>query len=362
VRDYLLRGSVTLLVGQPSTLKSSIALAWAASIALGRPFGDFVPKEQGSVVVYNVEDDKHEQQRRLTAVLRQFEASGRDIAGRMHRAGPKTIGTLFERAAKADRLQQTSAMDKLAELIEREKPVALIVDPLAELHTVEENDNTALREVIARFRALAVEHSMAVVVLHHTRKGSAQAAGDADSARGASSIIGAVRVALTLTNMTEDDAKALGFTKDRRNSFVRMDRAKANYSALGDARWFEKVSHELANGDRTVAAWPWDTPPPAVVSNDDIQKIVADIQAGYQEDLLEPAVPWSPKLDPNVRSVRNIFAKHKINGSIHEKVVMDRLRAEFGMEQLDYKNEHRHVVKGLRIDGLPKAQWVETAV
>ena len=41
----------------------------------------------------------------------------------------------------------------------------LIVDPLAELHTEQENDNTALRSVIANFRALAVTFNMAVIVL-----------------------------------------------------------------------------------------------------------------------------------------------------------------------------------------------------
>jgi hypothetical protein len=126
----------------------------------------------------------------------------------------------------------------------------LIVDPLAELHTEQENDNTALRSVIANFRALAVTFNMAVIVLHHTRKGTV-APGDPDAARGASSIIGAGRVALTVCPMSEDDAAALGLPKDRRtrSAYIRLDDARQSYAAIGDARWFEKVVYVLNNGE-----------------------------------------------------------------------------------------------------------------
>jgi RecA-family ATPase len=90
-------------------------------------------------------------------------------------------------------------MDRLKTLIEERHPAVLVVDPLAELHACEENDNNALRAVIAAFRELAVKYSIAVLVLHHTRKGSGASPGDPDAARGASAIIGAVRIALTLT-------------------------------------------------------------------------------------------------------------------------------------------------------------------
>ena len=63
-------------------------------------------------------------------------------------------------------------MARLETLIEEIRPVMLVVDPLAELHNCEENDNTALRSVIAKFRELAVRFEMAVVILHHTRKGA----------------------------------------------------------------------------------------------------------------------------------------------------------------------------------------------
>ena len=180
---YLLRGSVTLLTGPAAALKSTAVLGWGTSLALGADFGRFRPVKPCKLIVYNVEDDRDEQRRRLSATLRQFDATPDDIIGKVFRVGPNSIGTLLARDSDG-KLMFTPAMAAVEKLITAEKPDVLIVDPLAELHSEEENDNTALRAVIAAFRALAVRYQMAIVILHHTRKGSALSPGDPDTARG----------------------------------------------------------------------------------------------------------------------------------------------------------------------------------
>lgn len=281
---YAMRGAVTVVTGPPSAMKSSIMLAWASAIALGRDHGDFRPRAAGKVVVYNVEDDRDEQRRRLSAVLRQFNAVPADILRNVITAGPVGVGTLLEVDAETGFVSETPVMQALRVLLREHDPDMLIVDPLSELHTAQENDNTALRGVIAAFRALAVEFSIAVVVLHHTRKGGA-IPGDPDAARGASSLIGAARVGLTLCPMSEEDAEALGVGKDRltRSSYVRLDDAKQNYAAIGDARWFEKVVYALDSGEHVPAAVPWNAPDlwdsiGSAVAN----RILDDIDAGLE--------------------------------------------------------------------------------
>ena len=260
---YALRGAVTLLSGPPSAMKSSLTLAWACAIALGRDFGRFRPTETGAVLLYNVEDDQTEQRRRLGAVLRQFNATPHDICGKVIRSGPHGVGTLLRRTDRG-LIVDTEAMARLRQIIAERKPACFIADPLAELHTEEENDNTALRTVIAQFRSLAVEFNLAVVLLHHTRKGTTASPGDPDTARGASAIIGAVRIAMTLMGMREEDAAEFGMPTDPkvRSSFVRLDDAKQNYAAIREAQWFEKRAHELDNGEMVPAATPWTPPRP----------------------------------------------------------------------------------------------------
>jgi hypothetical protein len=254
-------------------------LSWACSTALGRPHGDFQPTAAGSVIVYNVEDDTIEQQRRLSAALRQFNATPADIKGKVIRVGPSKIGTLFVVDTKTGVISNTPAMDRLRGLIEARKPAMLIADPLAEPHTAEENDNRAMRAVIAELRALAVEFDIAVVVLHHTRKGTTEP-GDLDAGRGASSPGGAVRVAHTLLTMSEEDADQLGIPTDRktRSQYVRLDDAKQSYASIEDAQWYEKRLYTLGNGEVVPAAVPWK--PPILITLPLAQRIIADIDAG----------------------------------------------------------------------------------
>ena len=130
---YALRGSVTVVVGPPSAMKSSLMLAWACSAALGISHGDFCPTTPGTVIVYNVEDDQDEQRRRLAAVLRQFDAIPRDIQGKVIRTGPTGNGTLFTVDPDTGFVTSTSALDMLRGLIQQRQAAILVADPLPEM-------------------------------------------------------------------------------------------------------------------------------------------------------------------------------------------------------------------------------------
>jgi hypothetical protein len=262
-------------------------VGWGVSVALGQPHGRFRPIAAGNAIVYNVEDNKIEQRRRLSAVLRQFDAIPADIRGRLIRVGPSSIGTLFKKNAAGD-LVSTPAMNALRELIRERSPAIVVADPLAELHDCEENDNQALRAVIAEFRTIAVEFDLAVILIHHTRKGDV-APGDPDTARGASAIIGAARTVLTVTPMSEKDADEMALPKDRksRSAYVRLDDAKANYSGIGDPVWYEKVLYTLDNREVVPAAVPWDAPDmwqsiPVSVANTILDRIEAGNDKGQR--------------------------------------------------------------------------------
>jgi AAA domain len=356
VPGYVLRGAVTMIAGPPSAMKSSTALGWASSIVLRAEYGRFHPIVSGPVFVYNVEDDQNEQRRRLSATLRQFGAVPSSLKDKLYRMGPSTIGTLLERGEDG-KVRFTAAMTKMQEMIAAIHPVMLVVDPLAELHNCEENDNTALRAVIAKFREMAVGFDMGVVVLHHTRKGAGQTPGDPDSARGASAIIGAVRVAVTLTTMSEADAESFGLPTDieARSNYVRMDDAKSNYAPLRSAQWFEKVAHELDNGDTVPAAVPWTPPAAKVASLSDLTALVVAIEKGSPG-----GEPWSPKLSTDTRSIRALLEQHGFQGREAQQATIAKLASEFGMTTGIYrKPRNRAKASGLRIADKPSADWVE---
>lgn len=368
-RGYLLRGAVTVLAGMGSAGKSSLCVAWACAVALGDRHGAFMPAPvpgapadgapPRKVLVYNVEDDDHEQRRRFSAALRQFGRVPRDLSGRVLRCGPASIGTLLDRDSYSGQVQFTDAWHALEALIAQEKPDLVVLDPLVELHTAEENDNTALRQVIAHLRGIAQRHACAMVLVHHTRKGAE--AGDMEGIRGAGSIVGAARIAITAAPMSKEEADSLGIPVDLRRRFFRIDNAKANYSPASDAVWCELQEYELDNGDLVAAAVPWEpkqgvSSGPGGASSEALALLQAEVKRGTETG------PYSPRLDPHeLRSVAAVMARVGIDKPVAQRTALRWLLGQgFTVEQ--YKDAQRRPRRGLRApDGGPDARWLDGA-
>lgn len=283
VQGYLLRGAVTVLSGQGAGGKSSMTVGWTLAGAQGKPFGGFRPETALTIVNYNTEDDKDEQQRRYAAAIKAQAANG-EAMHQIIRCGPYNVGTLFARDPHTGQINPTQAMQELERICMEEQADLLVCDPLAELHDSEENDNTAMRQVVAAFRTLAQRLHMAVMILHHDRKGTSTP-GDMDRVRGASSISGAVRVMLTLTTMTAEEAGGFGIPAEERRSYIRIDSAKSNYAKAQEAEWYKLTAIEIDNGEIIAAALPW-TPPGlfGALSMADCVAILETIQRGHIED------------------------------------------------------------------------------
>ena len=71
---YLMRGRRDGLSGPGSAGKSSLIVGWTIALALGRRWHRFSPGTPARAFNYNTEDDRAEQQRRMSAT-RQFDAS-----------------------------------------------------------------------------------------------------------------------------------------------------------------------------------------------------------------------------------------------------------------------------------------------
>ncbi|OUI86602.1 AAA family ATPase [Acetobacter tropicalis] len=349
---FLLRGAVTVIVGAPAAGKSSLMVGWAASLALGMEYGKLRPVKALSVMTYNVEDDRDEQRRRFTAFLRWSGHSPCQLGSKLTRLGTDGVGTLLALNSE-NGIQGTPAMQQLERELEARKPDVLMLDPFVELHEVEENDNTSVRTVMAYFRSLAIKYNMAVVLLHHTRKGAAGSPGDPDVARGASAVIGAARIVLTVSVMTEQEAQNFGLPADHHRYFSRVDGAKINAAPIGKEEWFERQSYELSNGDRVAMMRPW-TPPQDSVSVEQKLAITADLEKGSSTG------PWNPRITSEDRSVKMVFDRHGVTGKLAQKKLLDELKHQ-GWEITEYRKSNRVPAKGLRSpDGAPvHVDWLE---
>jgi hypothetical protein len=150
-------------------------------------------------------------------------------------------------------------MAKLERLVREERLDVLFIDPLLETHSSDENDNGAMRRVIAAYRSMAQRLNIAIIVLTHERKGGG-AAGDIDRMRGASSQKDASRIAITVTRMTAEEATKYGIDQEEKNSYVRLDNGKSNYSPLKPLGWYRLQGYQIPNGEYVAAAMPWQLP------------------------------------------------------------------------------------------------------
>ena len=346
---YFMRGAVTLLAGPGSAGKSMLCVAWGCGLATDKPVHRMTPRAAFKVGAYNVEDDQDEQLRRISAALRSLDLTPADIAGRLFRISPRDIGTLIIQDQQTGRFSFTRAWAALEDLIMAAGLDILFLDPLAELHTSEENDNTALRAVVAKLRELARRHNIAVVLIHHTRKGAI--AGDPDSIRGASAIVGAVRVALTVATMTDAEADRMAVPAESRRDLFRVDGAKMNYAPPLDAEWFQRQPYDLDNGETVAAAIAWE-PETRTPDASDLRGFAHQVSLGADD-----GHPWAAKMSSHATSIRTLCNRCGIKGEKAERIALDYLRRE-GFSIATWQGRDRKGSKGWKSpDGQPTEEW-----
>ena len=253
VYHRLLRGYATGLIAPGGVGKSTFTFLDALAVATGHDLtGDRIV-EPGPVVLYNAEDPLVELQMRFAAVaqhngvnLKKLPQPVYLVSGRDHKLSV---------AAFNQRTQSYTANDgdiaALTELLQSTGAILFVGDPFIRLHDVPENDNVAIDKVTEIFTDLADKLQIGVHLVHHTRKlGAAGGEGDQETARGASSFIAALRLAHTLSVMSEADAKKYAVSPDQRKWYVRLDDAKLNLAPPADkVRWYKRVSVPLENGE-----------------------------------------------------------------------------------------------------------------
>lgn len=367
VQGYLMKGKVSASIGEPAAGKSTLALMHAISLALDVPFGDFIPiplpgeaRRARRVMVLNAEDDEMEQRRRISALIRTTGRKVSDLGDNLIRIRPsQDTAKLFEAGMAPGEVYAAEALNGLKATIKEQRVDVLMLDPLVEvMGGLPENDNATFGAVCGILRTVAEECGIAVLVVHHARKGEVKP-GSLEAARGGGAFGGSVRCAHTVVTMTEPEAEALGIPKERRRYYLRVDAAKQSYAPPADgAVWFQRFSVELDNGESAPALEPW-TPPKAVeMSLDELAPIAKAVQAGTDGGL-----PYSLKLSGDARSIKRMLDGKGISGKAAQDRIIQALRDKCGMVSAAFvrrndQGQKRGSNLGARIGSLPAVEWV----
>ena len=259
---HLLRKFVSVDVATGGVGKSSLKIGEALALSSGRDlYAKGIHEGPCTVWMWNLEDPHDEIERRIHATAERFKLNPNDIGNRLYvdsgRDQPLVIATEGPDGA----VIQRPVVDALiAEMLERKVDV-LIVDPFISSHAVSENDNNAIDIVAREWNVVAERTGAAINLVHHVRKQNGMEA-TADSARGASALIGKARSVLVYNRMTADEAASLGVDEADRRFFFRVDNDKANLAPPDATDWYRMNNVDLPNGDSVGVACAW-TPPDA---------------------------------------------------------------------------------------------------
>lgn len=254
VDRMLMLHETTVLLAVGSAGKSSVSLALAAHLAVGRDFGTYKVRTRCKSIVYNGEDDVAEQSRRLYATCMAYDLDYNEVRRSVMLLSEAEVNLCLVFNAGGTAVENETIIRQLIELASDPDIGMMVYDPLVDIHSVDENDNPQMNVVLRTVKRIAREANVASLVLHHATKGGSarqeDRAGNADISRGASGIINKSRISFTLMNASLQDCEDYGMQESERNSWVRLDDAKMNLAlASTEATWFRKEGIRIPSGD-----------------------------------------------------------------------------------------------------------------
>jgi len=259
---HLLRKFSSLDVAAGGVGKSSVKVGEAVAMASGRElYGKSLPEGALTVWLWNLEDPAEEIERRIHATMMRFRIAPAEIAGRLYVDSGRDQPLIIAREGPDGAVIARPVVDALIEEMLARRIDVLIVDPFISSHAVSENDNNAIDLVAREWNVVAERAGAAINLVHHVRKQNGSEA-TADSARGASALIGKARSVLVYNRMTAEEAASLGVDEAERRFFFRVDNDKANLAPPEATDWYRMNNVDLPNGDSVGVACAW-TPPDA---------------------------------------------------------------------------------------------------
>jgi RecA-family ATPase len=154
--------AVGIVGGEPKCCKSFLALDVAVAVAGGVPcLRRFATAQTGRVLLFAAEDALHVVRQRLAGIAR---AAGRVLDDL----------DIHVVTAPSVRLDVERDRDALTATIAELRPKLLVLDPFVRLHRIDENLSGEVAPLLAYLRELQRRFHVAVVLVHHARKGGAK--------------------------------------------------------------------------------------------------------------------------------------------------------------------------------------------
>lgn len=198
IGGILPEGNCCIIGGEPKSYKTWLSLTCAVCLASGRDvLNKWSPRKFGTSLIYSPEGQGEGLRRRLYGLCVGMGLDYKEVLKRLH---------IIVEPVKLS-LDNADNWMRLAETVMVIKPDMLIMDPLVHIHSVDENDNIAIQQILTQIRDLnKARPGLTIVLVHHTKKG-----GDSDGygLRGASAIYGWLDTLITIRKNDEDPSRRI---------------------------------------------------------------------------------------------------------------------------------------------------------
>ena len=245
--DFLVSGQLSVMLGAPGIGKSLLGIRHGVGLAAGVGWAGDVPAEPRRVIVVCPEDSPYEIRKRIDAAIL---TSGADPELVSRNLTVLDTAGAFKVATRVGRDGRTVPPEarRLFELAKRAAVGLVCLDPLIELHDLNENDNGDMHFVAATLRDFAQYARCAVLITHHVGKIEGGKI-TLQSARGASALGGAVRAARGLSELSSDELKSLGIEAGDAHAYFKVGSLKSSYAPPSKVpTYYQRVSTPVDGG------------------------------------------------------------------------------------------------------------------
>ena len=242
----LLESKVLVLAGSGGSSKSYLMLAAATQYALGQSWGPFELKEghkRGRALILYGEEDYQDVHHRIHSLQHSFMLSNEQVALAAQNLAVLPLRgqdvALAEYGPDDREVIITKAARKIEERIRQYEVKLLILDPMAMLHGLDENDNRAIGHFVRELDAICMRSGASIILVHHFSKAVARAREiNEANVRGASSLVAHARTVAVMHRLRRDEAAEWGVPEDEHSRWTMFNIVKNNYGPAGRITWF----------------------------------------------------------------------------------------------------------------------------
>lgn len=169
VRDWLPKDSVVFLVSPPESYKTWMLFDLAVSLATGCDFlGEYTVDQRGPVIIVQQEDSHAGITERLSVII-QSKMGLHPVMGNEVVAPRLPDLPIYIHPSRRLRFDDKIVMDELEEMIQRIKPVCVIIDPLYSAASTEGYMASATEDMF-RLKQFRDQYGCSFVISHHSKK------------------------------------------------------------------------------------------------------------------------------------------------------------------------------------------------